>query len=229
MLKENLKISKMNEETHLIGPFTIIRLIGGGNSSKVKLGQNTQTGQLVAIKIIKKSSYIGQPHLEKKVKREIALLKLVDHPHILSLVDIYESQRHLYIISEYASKGELFNLISDKKLLDESEAANFFRQLIYGIEYLHSFGICHRDIKPENLLLDDHNNIKIADFGFARFAKENAAETSCGSPHYAAPEVLSGHPYDGRAADIWSCGVVLFTLLTVCIFSIYSIHKKEKN
>jgi BR serine/threonine kinase len=90
---------------------------------------------------------------------------------------------------------------------------HFFRQIVYGIEYLHAHAICHRDLKPENILLDEFDNVRIADFGFARWMKSNVAETSCGSPHYAAPEVIRGHPYDGRAADVWSCGVILYALL----------------
>ena len=97
-------------------------------------------------------------------------------------------------------------------------ALDFFRQLIYGLEYLHTHGICHRDLKPENILLDEYDHIKIADFGFARWMPSNIAETSCGSPHYAAPEVIRGIPYDGRKSDIWSCGVILFALCAVCIF-----------
>ena len=145
-------------------------------------------------------------------------MRLVDHPHILKLVDFLESPRHLYIVLDYASKGELFDYLVEHRTLPEDVAMRFFRQIIYGVEYLHSLGICHRDLKPENILLDEDLNIKIADFGFARFVKTNIAETSCGSPHYAAPEVIRGQPYDGRAADIWSCGVILYALLAVCIY-----------
>ena len=107
---------------------------------------------------------------------------------------------------EYASRGELFEYLVQHQHLSDVEAMRFFRQIIYGLEYLHSLGICHRDLKPENILLDENLNIKIADFGFARFAKSNIADTSCGSPHYAAPEVIKGTRYDGRCADVWSSG-----------------------
>jgi BR serine/threonine kinase len=144
-------------------------------------------------------------------------MQLVDHPHLLKLVDVLESPRHFYMVLEYAEKGELFEYLVAQGHLSEDIAMRFFRQIIYALEYLHSLGICHRDLKPENILLDANLNMKIADFGFARFVKSNIAETSCGSPHYAAPEVIAGLPYDGRAADVWSCGVILYALLAVCI------------
>ena len=196
-----------------IGPYVIVRTLGSGTTGKVKLAVHKETQEEVAIKIIRKSDFATKPNLQMKIHREISLMKIVSHPHLLRLLDVLESPGHLYIILEYASKGELFDYLVSKRFLKEKTAMKFFRQLIYGLEYLHSLGICHRDLKPENILLDDQLNIKIADFGFARFAKSNVAETSCGSPHYAAPEVIRGQPYDGRAADIWSCGVILFALL----------------
>ncbi|KAH0794635.1 CAMK family protein kinase [Histomonas meleagridis] len=119
---------------------------------------------------------------------------------------------------EYAQNGELFNFLVRKKKLSVELAMDFFRQIVLAIEYLHWHGICHRDLKPENILLDSNNQIKVADFGFARWVKHNITETSCGSPHYAAPEVIKGTPYDGRKADIWSLGVILYALLAVCFF-----------
>ena len=197
-----------------IGPYMLIRNLGSGAASKIKLAIHNETKQPVAIKIIKKDSFKERPELQVKVQREIALMRLFDHPHVLKLLDILESPRHLYIGLEYASEGELFQYVVSKGKLGEEEAMHFFRQIIYGMEYLHSLGICHRDMKPENILLDSKQNIKIADFGFARFSKQNVAETSCGSPHYVAPEVIGGGLYDGRAADVWSCGVILYAMLT---------------
>ena len=204
----------MEQAAPMIGPYLLIRNLGSGSTSKIKLAIHQDTKLPVAIKIIKKESFQENPQLQPKIQREIALMRLFDHPHILKLLDILESPRHLYIGLEYASKGELFDYVVNKKQLDEQEAMNFFRQIIYGLEYLHSLGICHRDLKPENILLDEKYNIKIADFGFARFTKTNTAATSCGSPHYVAPEVIGGEVYDGRAADVWSCGVILYAMLT---------------
>ena len=210
------------EHHETIGNYTLLQTLGKGTSGKVKLAINNETQMQVAIKIIKKESFAEKPNLQVKIQREISLMRLLDHPHVLKMVDVLESPRHLYIVLEYASNGELFEFLVNNRKFPENVAMTFFRQIIYGLEYLHSLGICHRDLKPENILLDENLNIKIADFGFARFVKSNVAETSCGSPHYAAPEVIRANAYDGRAADIWSCGVILYALLAVCI-SHYSI------
>ena len=204
-----------------IGSYKLTHTLGEGTTGKVKLGYHTQTGEQVAIKIISKSSFSKQPKLQQKVQREIALMRLVKHPNILRLLDVLESNRHLYIVLEYAPQGDLFDFLVSRRFLPENVALDFFRQIILAVEYLHSFGICHRDLKPENILLDGSTRAKIADFGFARYTKSSLAETSCGSPHYAAPEVIKGTQYDGKAADIWSCGVILYALLAVCINYIY--------
>ena len=201
------------ERQIMIGPYLIVKTLGMGTTGKVKLAINQETKQEVAIKVIFKEAFKERPNLQFKIQREIALMRLVDHPHLLKIGEVLESSRHLYIVLEYASRGELFDFLIERKFLKEDLAFRFFRQIIYGLEYLHSLGICHRDLKPENILLDEQHNVKIADFGFARFVKTNVAETSCGSPHYAAPEVIRGDPYDGRAADVWSCGVILYALL----------------
>jgi BR serine/threonine kinase len=196
-----------------IGDYTVLYEIGFGATGKVVLAEHVSTGVRYAIKIIKKSLFRKTPDLEKKVHREIALMRLFDHPHLLKLIEVSESPHHLYIVMDHAEHGELFDLLAASKFLPVELAMPIFRQIIYGLEFLHSHAICHRDIKPENILLDQFNDVKIGDFGFARWMKRNVADTSCGSPHYAAPEVVRGVPYDGRAADIWSCGVVLFALL----------------
>jgi len=197
----------------MIGKYKIIRTLGSGTTAKVKLAQNSETGENVAIKIVAKSHFESKPDLQRKIHREIALMKLLDHPHLLKLIEVYDSAHHLYIVLEFASHGELFDYLVERRSLNSSSAMNFFRQLIYGLEYLHNHAICHRDLKPENILLDANDHVKIADFGFARWMRANIAETSCGSPHYAAPEVIRGDPYDGRSADIWSCGIILYALL----------------
>ena len=196
-----------------IGPYVPVRTLGEGTTGKVKLAFHKDTNENVAIKIIPKSSFEKKPDLEQKVQREVALMRLTNHPNIMRLIDVFESPRHLYIVLEYAQQGELFDYLISRRVLPQDQALDFFRQIILAIEYLHEHGICHRDLKPENILLDASTRIKIADFGFARWVKSNIAETACGSPHYAAPEVISGRPYDGRKADIWSCGVILFALL----------------
>jgi BR serine/threonine kinase len=196
-----------------VGDYYFDKTLGCGTTGKVKLAERKDTGEPVAIKIIKKQNFESKPDLARKIHREIGLLRLLDHPNLLMLIEVFESTRHLYIVLEYASHGELFDYLVARHQLPVEDAMNFFRQIIYGVEYLHSHGICHRDLKPENILLDAYNRIRIADFGFARWMRSNLADTSCGSPHYAAPEVIRGVQYDGRGADVWSCGVILFALL----------------
>ncbi|KAH0791009.1 CAMK family protein kinase [Histomonas meleagridis] len=203
----------MQQRTSMIGNYNVIRQLGKGNQGKVMLAQHVSTGDLVAIKMMKKIWFEKNPDLLVNVQREISLMRLLQHPHLLKLIEVCESQNHLYIILEYAQGGELFDLLLHRRPLDMNLALKFFRQIIYGVEYLHSHAICHRDLKLENILLDEFGDVKIGDFGFARWMKSNIADTSCGSPHYAAPEVIRGVPYDGRIADIWSCGVILYVLL----------------
>jgi BR serine/threonine kinase len=117
-------------------------------------------------------------------------------------------------VTEYGGHGDLFEYLRARKSLQPAQAMHFFRQLIEGLEYLHGCSICHRDLKPENLYLDSHDDLKIGDFGLARSCADGLFESACGSIQYLAPEAFSGDPYDGRKADIWSCGVILFLLLS---------------
>jgi BR serine/threonine kinase len=196
-----------------IGNYVLGRTIGTGVSGKVKLATHKETGEQAAVKIIEKSSFQATRDLEDKTKREIALMHILNHPHVLRLLEVCESPNHLYLIIEYCSNGELFDFLVSQHHLEPRDALFLFRQLIFGLDYMHSFGICHRDLKTENLLLDEYGRLKIADFGFARWMKSDLADTTCGSPHYTAPEVTHGGQYDGRGADVWSAGVILYTLL----------------
>ncbi|TRY56270.1 hypothetical protein DNTS_028386 [Danionella cerebrum] len=180
--------------------------------SLVKLGVHCVTCQKVAIKIVNREKL--SESVLMKVEREIAILKLIEHPHVLKLHDVYENKKYLYLVLEHVSGGELFDYLVKKGRLTPKEARKFFRQIISALDFCHSHSICHRDLKPENLLLDEKNNIRIADFGMASLqVGDSLLETSCGSPHYACPEVIRGEKYDGRKADVWSCGVILFALL----------------
>ncbi|XP_041646324.1 serine/threonine-protein kinase BRSK2-like [Cheilinus undulatus] len=181
-------------------------------TSLVKLGIHCVTCQKVAIKIVNREKL--SESVLMKVEREIAILKLIEHPHVLKLHDVYENKKYLYLVLEHVSGGELFDYLVKKGRLTPKEARKFFRQIISALDFCHSHSICHRDLKPENLLLDEKNNIRIADFGMASLqVGDSLLETSCGSPHYACPEVIRGEKYDGRKADAWSCGVILFALL----------------
>ena len=201
-----------------VGNYILLQTLGTGSTGKVKLAENKITHEQFAIKIIQKSYFQDNKELEIKIHREIAIMKLLDHPHLLKLIDVFESPRHLYMVIEYASHGELFDYLIERRSLTSETAIKFFRQIIYGLEYLHSNSICHRDLKPENILLDSNESIKIADFGLAKCVRFSTMGTSCGSPHYVAPEVVKGEPYDGRCADIWSAGVIFYTLLSICNF-----------
>ncbi|KAG0326813.1 hypothetical protein BG000_001226 [Podila horticola] len=181
----------------------------------VKLARHRKTNEQVAIKIIPKASLVNRAAVHRGIEREIAIMKLVNHPHVIRLYDVYETEQELFLVMEYVSGGELFEYLVNKGRLDESEALRFFQQIIVGLAFCHKRKICHRDLKPENLLLDQQMNVKIADFGMASLQKTGRLlETSCGSPHYASPEVVTGMKYDGSASDIWSCGIILYALLT---------------
>lgn len=200
---------------HSIGPFILGKTLGTGSTGKVKLAFHKDTGLKVAIKIISKEFLIQRPTMLRKVEREIAVMKLVDNLHVLRLYDVYETTKYLFLVLEHVEGGELFDYLVSRGTLEISEARIFFQQIIAGIDYCHNHLICHRDLKPENLLLDTDRNIKICDFGMASLMKKGELlSTSCGSPHYASPEVVMGIKYDGFAADVWSCGVILFALLT---------------
>ncbi|KAK0397631.1 hypothetical protein QR680_002198 [Steinernema hermaphroditum] len=194
------------------GPYKLEKTLGKGQTGLVKTGTHCITGRKVAIKIVNKEKLSDS--VLQKVEREIAIMKLIEHPHVLHLYDVYENKKYLYLLLEHVSGGELFDYLVRKGRLMAKEARKFFRQIISALDFCHAHNICHRDLKPENLLLDERNNIKVADFGMASLQVEGSMlETSCGSPHYACPEVIRGEKYDGRKADVWSCGVILYALL----------------
>ncbi|XP_072861026.1 serine/threonine-protein kinase BRSK2 isoform X2 [Chlorocebus sabaeus] len=200
------------QHAQYVGPYRLEKTLGKGQTGLVKLGVHCVTCQKVAIKIVNREKL--SESVLMKVEREIAILKLIEHPHVLKLHDVYENKKYLYLVLEHVSGGELFDYLVKKGRLTPKEARKFFRQIISALDFCHSHSICHRDLKPENLLLDEKNNIRIADFGMASLqVGDSLLETSCGSPHYACPEVIRGEKYDGRKADVWSCGVILFALL----------------
>ena len=204
------------ENKKILCDFIIKEKIGEGTFSTVNLAINRQTGEKVAIKIMEKSKLINK---EDKVRldREIEVLKKLRHPNIVHLYSVIEAEDKIYLIMQYIPGKELFDYIVMKKKLSEKEACIFFQQLISGIEYLHKIKYIHRDIKPENLLIkEDTKELTIVDFGLTNNytnSKKNLLSSSCGSPSYAAPEMLNGEKYHGPPVDIWSCGIVLYAML----------------
>ncbi|GMF05595.1 unnamed protein product [Ambrosiozyma monospora] len=151
--------------------------------------------------------------MQGRIEREISYLRLLSHPHIIKLYDVIKSKDEIIMVIEYAGR-ELFDYIVHHGRMNDGDARRFFQQIIAAVEYCHSHKIVHRDLKPENLLLDDQLNVKIADFGLSNIMTDgNFLKTSCGSPNYAAPEVISGKLYAGPEVDVWSCGVILYVML----------------
>ncbi|KAG5247400.1 SNF1-related protein [Salix suchowensis] len=189
------------------------KTLGIGSFGKVKIAEHALTGHKVAIKILNRRK-IRNLDMEEKVRREIKILRLFMHPHIIRLYEVIETPTDIYVVMEYVKSGELFDYIVEKGRLQEDEARNFFQQIISGVEYCHRNMVVHRDLKPENLLLDSKWNVKLADFGLSNIMRDgHFLKTSCGSPNYAAPEVISGKLYSGPEVDVWSCGVILYALL----------------
>jgi protein-serine/threonine kinase len=237
------KTEKPKKETRF-GDYILGQTLGEGEFGKVKMGWKRDGGVQVAIKLIRRETLGNNPSRLPKIYREIAILRGLQHPNIVRLHEMVETERHIGIILEYASGGELFDYILQHRFLKDNAARRLFAQLVSGVGYLHKKGIVHRDLKLENLLLDRNRNIIITDFGFANtfnpsdelsedieyrlgdkdYVKKMGLEqvdasghrrgdlmqTSCGSPCYAAPElVVSDSLYTGRKVDVWSCGVIL--------------------
>ncbi|KAM6295696.1 serine/threonine-protein kinase SIK2 [Aegotheles albertisi] len=195
-----------------VGFYDIEGTLGKGNFAVVKLARHRITRSEVAIKIIDKSQ-LDAVNLEK-IYREVQIMKMLDHPHIIKLYQVMETKSMLYLVTEFAKNGEIFDYLASHGRLSESEARRKFWQILSAVEYCHGRKIVHRDLKAENLLLDTNMNIKIADFGFGNFYKSGEPLTTwCGSPPYAAPEVFEGQQYEGPQLDIWSMGVVLYVLV----------------
>ncbi|KAK3335684.1 hypothetical protein B0T19DRAFT_364263 [Cercophora scortea] len=226
-------------KTH-IGPWQLGKTLGKGSSARVRLARHRVSHQLVAVKIVAKSTAHmnqagslanldridyrnpttsadgGVRRMPLAIEREVAILKLIQHPNIIKLHDIWENRSEIYLVTEYVEKGDMFEFINYNGRLHEEESIWYFRQIMSALEYCHSFNICHRDLKPENILLKGNGQVKIADFGMAALHQgpSHQLKTACGSPHYAAPELLRHHPYKGPAVDIWSMGVILFAMLS---------------
>ena len=193
--------------------YEILSSLGEGTFGVVKLGRIKETEEEVAIKILEKKKIMNEED-EERVKREIDILKRVDHINVIKTLKIKEDEDNIYLIMEFCEKGELFNHIVEEQKLNEIESAYYYYQLINGLECLHFNNIVHRDLKPENLLLSKGYILKIIDFGLSNyFDKTTLLSTPCGSPCYASPEMVSGKKYNGFLIDIWSTGIILYAML----------------
>ncbi|XP_074192626.1 serine/threonine-protein kinase MARK2 isoform X3 [Rhinolophus sinicus] len=239
MLRGRNSATSADEQPH-IGNYRLLKTIGKGNFAKVKLARHILTGKEVAVKIIDKtqlnsSSLQKNPssgsvwrgpegsklskhdpwHFIFQLFREVRIMKVLNHPNIVKLFEVIETEKTLYLVMEYASGGEVFDYLVAHGRMKEKEARAKFRQIVSAVQYCHQKFIVHRDLKAENLLLDADMNIKIADFGFSNeFTFGNKLDTFCGSPPYAAPELFQGKKYDGPEVDVWSLGVILYTLVS---------------
>jgi len=215
-LREELPTSQTDE---IFKFYDIHHELGKGNFSVVKLGVNRTTGEPCAIKILSKRKFWSDPKTKDQIVREVEILEKIQHPNCVQYKGLFEGEKYIYIVLEYAAGGELFHKIENG--VSETEAKNLFTQMLNGVNYLHTHGIAHRDLKPENILIDTEGNIKISDFGLARF-NASQMQSLCGTPQYVAPEVIRlgmagmGAPPTGygRGVDMWSLGVSLYHMLT---------------
>ncbi|CAA6661867.1 unnamed protein product [Spirodela intermedia] len=192
------------------------RLLGQGTFAKVYHARDLKTSQSVAIKVIDKEKVLKVGMMDQ-IKREISVMRLVRHPNIVQLHEVMATKGKIFFVMEYVKGGELFSRVAKGRLKEEA-VHKFFRQLISAVDFCHSRGVYHRDLKPENLLLDENGNLKVSDFGLSALAESKRQDgllhTTCGTPAYVAPEVIQRIGYDGAMADVWSCGVILFVLLS---------------
>ncbi|XP_062391965.1 MAP/microtubule affinity-regulating kinase 3, partial [Sardina pilchardus] len=206
-------MSSAADDQPQVGNYRLLKTIGKGNFAKVKLARHTLTGKEVAVKIIDKTQ-LNSSSLQK-LFREVRIMKQLNHPNIVKLFEVIETEKTLYLIMEYASGGEVFDYLVAHGRMKEKEARAKFRQIVSAVQYCHQKCIVHRDLKAENLLLDADMNIKIADFGFSnKFTMGSKLDTFCGSPPYAAPELFRDEHYMGACVDVWALGVMLFFMAT---------------
>eukprot|EP00667_Euglena_gracilis_P005515 EG_transcript_5553 len=196
-----------------LGQYILGDTLGHGSFGKVKLARHEITQHTVAVKILNKEK-IELQKMDIKIGREIRILKLLQHPHVIRLYEVIDTPTDIFLVMEYVSGGELFHYIVQNWPLPLDQVRRFFQQIIAGVEYIHYYRVVHRDLKPENVLLDQDLNVKIADFGLSNLMKDgDFLRTSCGSPNYASPEIITGQLYAGPEVDVWGCGVILYALL----------------
>ncbi|XP_014900125.1 NUAK family SNF1-like kinase 2 [Poecilia latipinna] len=205
-------VKRHHHKHNLKHRYEFLETLGKGTYGKVKKAKE-RSGRLVAVKSIRKEKIKDDQDLVH-IRREIEIMSSLCHPHIITIYEVFENKDKIVIVMEYASQGDLYDYICDKKNLSEHEARHFFRQIVSAVHYCHQNGIVHRDLKLENILLDGNGNVKIADFGLSNlYHRDEYLQTFCGSPLYASPEIVNGWPYRGPEVDTWSLGVLLYTLV----------------
>jgi 5'-AMP-activated protein kinase, catalytic alpha subunit len=211
------EVEDLRAKGRVIGDYALLETIGKGSFGKVRRGVHIPTKVRVAVKILNRQA-LASGNMDKKIKREIKILKLFNHAHICRLYDVLYTPGDIFVVMEYCGK-ELYDHIVRCGRLDEAQARHIFQQIVCALEYCHHFRVVHRDLKPENILYSaETKTAKLIDFGLANIMQDGEfLRTSCGSPNYAAPEVISGRLYAGPEVDVWSCGVVLYALLCGCL------------
>ncbi|XP_077252240.1 CBL-interacting protein kinase 19 [Tasmannia lanceolata] len=208
-------MKKKENQTLLLGRYEVGKLLGHGTFAKVYHARNAKSGESVAIKVLDKEKIL-KGGLIAHIKREISVLRRVRHPNIVHLFEVMATKAKIYFVMEYVRGGELFNRVAKGRLKEEI-ARKYFQQMISAVGFCHARGVYHRDLKPENLLLDEHGDVKVSDFGLSavsdQIRQDGLFHTFCGTPAYVAPEVLARKGYNAAKVDIWSCGVILFVLM----------------
>ncbi|GAA5816159.1 hypothetical protein MFLAVUS_009685 [Mucor flavus] len=193
--------------------------LGKGNFGKVYLAEDRKSGEQYAVKVVDKKMFKSGDQKQHAQREQIICETFANglrHKNIVQVHDVITENEYIYVVMEYADGGELFDKIKKSRGLAEPVARRWFRELIEAVEYIHDNNIVHRDLKPENVLIDKTQSIKICDFGFGNVVREQheVLSTYCGSPFYAAPEMVTATPYRGPPVDLWSCGVILYAMLT---------------
>ncbi|GJW94294.1 CBL-interacting serine/threonine-protein kinase 7-like protein [Tanacetum coccineum] len=215
-LKTNsINRSSSDGGTIIFNKYQLTRLLGRGSFAKVYHGRSLIDDSQVAVKVIEKPS-IADPTMEPLLIREVAAMRRLNHPNILKLHEVLATKTKIYLVMELAIGGELFSQLSRRGKMKESTARHYFQQIVSTLNFCHQNGVAHRDLKPQNLLLDENGNLKISDFGLSALPesqKDGLLHTACGTPAYTAPEIVRRRGYDGSKADMWSCGIILFSFL----------------